>query len=222
MTVFKQSLFMDCLLVNLRHLPPVLCHRGCLVIHFLSHLSQNLHERRNLDILGFFCRLNSHYGRCSLHVDEGVHHEILLLVNEALANFLDLFLGWVLLVEELYVLTSRYLSFLENFFIVSCKSNFVTVNERIILAHFPYPVVHFLSSSYQEAFFLLEIFLLDAPGNLDVVVLSRYEQEFLDKSRRGRHANEFQDCLKALVNLPLEGMGVLYDTEMGVSHVSID
>lgn len=148
-----------------------------------------------------------------------------MVIDKALSQLLDDFLAWILLLNQLDVLSCSDLAFLDDSLLVLDYFGFMIVDEGIILANFSDDIVDLLvCSEREESFFNVEVFLFHITWHDNIIiVLVCNKQEFLDESRRGRQSDEFKYCFQAVINLSLEAQAVVLDNaEMRVSNPGID
>lgn len=122
---------MDCFFVALRHLIGVLRHRTRgIILVILSHILQHLHKWWYLDLFALLGGLYPEQTGCAVHVAEGLDHEVLLLVDEALPDLLQLLhRGVPLALQQLDVLTCTNLPLLHYALVILVEPNLMVVVE---------------------------------------------------------------------------------------------
>ncbi len=98
--IILQDTFLNEHLILFRQLIILLCHHARCIVAVLCDFLQADHERGDLDVLALLGGLYSEEGGTPIYVQECVHHEILLLVYEALSELLQLSHGGVSLLLE--------------------------------------------------------------------------------------------------------------------------
>ena len=128
------------------HLVVVLCHLKADVVLVMGDLFDYLDEGWDRELFLLFGGLDPKERRLPIDVQEGLHHEVLALVDEALPCLLkDLAVRAPGLLEELDVFPGRHLTSLFNPLAALVGSHLVRVSEHIVLSRLPEEVLSHVS-----------------------------------------------------------------------------
>ncbi len=98
-------------------------------------------------MLSLTCGLDSHDRKGeAFHVQESIHHEILLVIDEALAQLLDHFFVRIFLFYQLDVLAGCNLSLADDALLILHNTGFMVVDKGVILANFANHIINLLVS----------------------------------------------------------------------------
>ena len=133
----------------------------------------------------FSSRLNSENAWLPVYVGVRLHEEIIPLMNKTLSNFPYLFFRSVAILEQLYVFAPSYLFFLLNSFIILHKTNFIRINEGVILTELPQQVdvVWRVATRQQESLVKLKELAFNVFRHVYIMIAHvRDKEEFFDVS----------------------------------------
>lgn len=221
--VLLQS-FLDRFLVAFVHLVIFLGHVAADVLLVMSHLSDYVEERWDLELFLLLGRFDSEERRLVVHVEERLDQVVLLVVDEALPALLQDTLRLILvLLDHLNVLASRNLSLLLDSTACMIGPRIMAVGKRVILSSLAEEVLVSFIAALQEYFFDVEDLDFDALGILDLQLARDPKQELLVEGGWSWNANVFAHRFHALVNLFVESpLLVPDDREVGMAHPGVD
>lgn len=128
-----------------RHFPADSSQSLTRVLVILSHFLKHLHKRWYLDLVTLFRCLNPKKRRLPITVEDSFDHEVLLFIDEALAEFFKFLVArGFLWLTNFDVLAGGNLSFFENSFFFDVCSYLVIVNKRVVFSDFPHKVFSIL------------------------------------------------------------------------------
>lgn len=192
-------------LVFFGHLPTFASDAARCVAIVLSHLAENLDKVRYLDFALLLRGLDSQHGRLLVHVQEGLDHEVLTFVDEALTELLKFDEVLRSLVQHLDVLSSSELTFFKDSFLSQVLSDFVGVDVGVIFADLADEGLCRALGLLQEGLLRLENFFLYLFWRVNVEhAWQSHQQELLVMSLKSGEPDGFENGINAPGNLPLE------------------
>ena len=137
-------------------------HLGSNIIVVVGHFTYDIQERWDSELLVLLSSLNTQERWLAVNIHEGLNKEVLLLVDEALAHFLECLSPRVFgLLKQLDVFTSGDLSSLFDTLARLVGAHFMAVGERIVFPGLPQEVFDHVSCGDQEDLLDLEVLKLD-------------------------------------------------------------
>jgi len=155
--------------VILGHFVVLSGHHPGLISVVVGDLTDNFKEGRQLGLAFLSGALYSDNRGMVLQVQESLHHEVLPIVDEALARLDDLLHGDVGVLAQLDVLTRSNLPLFLNFLAIDFVAHLMTISKRVVFADFAQNV-SLTHLGRNERLLELEAFFLDASGHVNLWV----------------------------------------------------
>ena len=198
-------------------------HEPGLIRVIVGHFSDDLQKRWQLELATLILAVDAQNRRIMLNVQECLHHEVLSLVDKALARLLNLPLSVVRILTQFDVLSRCDAPLLLDTFAIDLVAHLMTVGERVIFTDFTKDV-SLANLRCDERLLKLEAFFLDVVWHIDLWIgLVRGKQILPGQVGGLGHANECQNALQTVVDLRLEAfLGVLHDVELRMAYPSLN
>jgi len=185
----------------------------------------DLQEFGHLELDRLACRLKAKEARLAICVDDRLNIAVLVVIDEALLELLELSVPRLSLVHHLDVLAATDLPSLGDTLTTVEGSHFVIVDIAVILACLPDESLCSLVRLHQEYFFDLEDLFLTSFRNLHIDrVLALDQQELFVKGLRDWKPNRVENTVDHAIDFILEALPfyVVNDMERWVASPSID